>query len=277
MKRTHHPHFSIWKYCLSVVAQFTLLLLLIRFLAPNIWARQIAAGPVALILTFLAFHLFNAFVEWSFHRYVLHSVTARWLQSFAKGHRNHHALTSIRLRPDEAGEGRIILNRYPIIHEDQHEDSAFPIYALVVFWLLFTPLLFVTQQVLPSAPIYLGGYAAITWSTAVYEVFHAVEHLPYEWWKRSTDHPRLGGLWRKVYGFHHFHHANINVNEAISGFFGLPIADWTLRTYHQPQDLLLHGRLATAKEFAVRPPWRFVTWVDRWARRQETRLSQRSG
>lgn len=221
--------------------------------------------------------LFNTFVEWIFHRYFLHSVMARWLQRFARGHRNHHALTSIRLRPAEVGEGRIILNRYPIVDAEQFEDAAFPAYALVGFWILFTPLLFATQQVLTGVPMYLGGYAAITWSTASYEVFHAIEHLPYEWWKRATEHPRFGGFWRKVYGFHHFHHANINANEGISGFFGLPIADWMLRTYHQPPDLMLHGRMASAKDFAVRPPWPLVTWLDRWARQREVKIFRRSG
>jgi hemolysin III len=106
----------------------------------------------------------------------------------------------------------------------------------------------------------------------LYEILHAIEHLPYEWWKHATEHPRLGFMWRQLYGFHHMHHANISCNEAISGFFGLPIADWVLRTYHQPKELLLEGRVATAKDFAVPPPPGFVRWLDAWARKRESRL-----
>jgi len=268
--------FSIWRFTLLLLLQFILLLVGIRLLAPAVWSQQIAAGPGAFILSFLVIHLFLCFFEWGFHRYVLHSVTVSWLRRFARGHRNHHALTNIQLRRDEAGPGRIVLNRYPIVDEDQFEDSAFPVYSLAAFWAVFTPLLMLAQQLLPHAPIYLAGYGAITWSMAGYEVFHAIEHFPYPWWERATGHRRFGKLWRKVYGFHHFHHANVGSNEAISGFFGLPIADWVFRTYHQPQDLLLHGRMATAKDFAVRPPWPFIAWLDRWARAREAKILRRA-
>ena len=66
------------------------------------------------------------------------------------------------------------------------------------------------------------------------------------------------------------HHANISCNEAISGFFGLPLADWILGTYHQPKELLLEGRLATAKDFAVPAPPPLVRWLDGWARSRES-------
>lgn len=216
-----------------------------------------------------------SFFEWGFHRYVLHSVTARWLAWFARGHRNHHGLTPIRLQPVAAGSDRYVLNRYPIVEEAQHVDSAFPVYALVAFWALFTPVLIGIQLVLPNLPILLAGYTAITWSMCVYEILHAIEHQPYDWWKRATEHPRLGSIWRKLYGFHHMHHANISCNEAISGFFGLPIPDWVFGTYHQPKDLLLEGRLATAKDFAVPAPPAWVRGLDSWARKREAEIHHR--
>jgi hemolysin III len=269
---THTHRFSIWRFTLLLFLQFAVLLVGLRFLAPGLWSQQLAAGPGAIVLAFLATHLFICFFEWGFHRYVLHSVVSPWLSRFARGHRNHHALTNIQLQRDDVGPGRVVLNRYPIVDEEQFEDSAFPVYALAAFWVLFTPLLMFAQFLMPHAPVYLGGYAAITWSMASYEIFHAIEHLPYPWWKHATEAKRFGGLWRAVYGFHHFHHANVGSNEAISGFFGLPLADWVFRTHHQPKDLLLHGRMATAKDFAVRPPWRFVVWLDRWARARETKI-----
>jgi len=207
---------------------------------------------------------------------VLHAITTRWLVYFARGHRHHHGLTPIRLQPVAAGSDRYVLNRYPIVEEEQHENSAFPPYAILAFWGLFTPLLLGLQYLLPHAPVLMGGYAAITFSMVLYEILHAFEHRPYEWWKRATEHPRTGRIWSKLYAFHHMHHANISCNEAISGFFGLPIADWVFGTYHQPRELLLEGRVATARDFAVAPPRRFVMWLDAWARRRESETMRRA-
>jgi hemolysin III len=194
------------------------------------------------------------------------------LALFASAHRNHHGLTSIRLQPVVAGSDRYILNEYPITAKEQFEDSAFPPYAYIGFTAFFSPLFIGLQWLFPTVPFLLGGLIAITWSMSLYEILHAVEHLPYEWWKRATEHPRFGGLWRKIYGFHHMHHANVSCNEAISGFFGLPIADWVMGTYHQPKELLLEGRKATAKDFAVPRPPRFVQWLDGWARKRESEI-----
>ena len=263
MVKTRQP-FSFWRFSLSMFAQYAVLLVALRLIAPALWARQVAAGPLAFVLVFLAAHLATCFFEWFFHRYLLHSVTIGPLRWLAGAHRNHHSLTAIQLARDEAGPGRFVLNRYPITDEDQLEDAVFPIYALAVFWLVFTPAIVGVQFVFPHAPVLIGSYAAVTWSMTSYEILHAIEHQPYSWWERATEHPRWGGLWKRLYGFHHFHHANVGANEAISGFFGLPVADWVFGTYHQPAELLLHGRVATAKDFQVRAPWWFVVAWDRF-------------
>ena len=268
--------FSITRFSVLVVLQLAVLAFAVRQYFPTFWAAQVGAGVLAFALVFLGMHLFNSFFEWFFHRYVLHAMTVWWLGRFARGHRHHHSLTSIRLlKPAAEGSDRFILNEYPITAEEQYPDSAFPAYALIAFWLLFTPLLVVAQLLAPGWPILLGGYAAIAWSMTLYEVLHAMEHWPYEWWQRATEHPRFGGFWRKLYGFHLMHHANIGCNESISGFFGLPIPDWCFGTYHQPKELLLEGRLATARDFAIGRPRAVVQFLDRWARRRETGIRQR--
>ena len=267
--------FSIFWFTLQAIGQYALLLLAFRFLLPGVWAQQLGAGWLALVLSFLAWHLFLCFFEWGFHRYVLHSATARLLDRFARGHRSHHGLTPIRLQPLGEGSDRYVLNRYPIVESAQHVDSMFPIYAIVAFWALFTPLLIGVQFLLPRAPVLMGGYAAITWSMCLYEILHAIEHRSYEWWKHATEHPRFGVFWSRLYGFHHMHHANIACNEAISGFFGLPLADWVFGTYHQPKELLLEGRVATARDFAVPPPRRVVRALDAWAKKRETQRLHR--
>jgi hemolysin III len=264
--------FSIGWFIVQAAAQFALLLVALRFLLPGTWERQVGAGWPALVGVFLGFHLFMCFFEWGFHRYVLHAVTSPWLAWFARGHRSHHGRTPIKLQPVSEGSDRYVLNRYPITEQEQYPDSAFPVYALAAFWVFFTPLLVVLDLLMPRVPVLLGGFAAVTWSMVLYEVLHAVEHQPYEWWQRALEHPRLGTLWSRLYGFHHMHHANIACNEAISGFFGLPVADWVLGTYHQPKELLLEGRVATAKDFSVPRPPALVRGLDAWARRRESRM-----
>jgi len=269
MTHSHRGRFSILRFTLLALLQLVLLFAGYHALFPKLWAGQLAGGVAPFVSAFLAMHLFLCFFEWFFHRYVLHGVTSRWLKRLAHEHRHHHSLTSIRLRPVEKGSDRFILNEYPITHEAQYPSSAFPAYALVAFWALFTPFLVGLQAFMPRLPVVLAGYAAIAWSMMLYEILHAIDHWPYEWWQRATEHPRFGVLWRKLYGFHLMHHANIGCNEGIGGFFGFPIADWCFGTYHQPKQLLLEGRKATAKDFAVSPPRRFVRWLDRWTRKRE--------
>ena len=266
--------FSPWKFGILVIIQFTLLLIGIRLFFPRVWDNQFAAGAWPVVFVFLGTHLFNCFFEWFFHRYILHAIPIRWLGQFARDHRRHHQLTQIRLRQE--GPGRIILNEYPIVREEQYEKSTFPAWALVAFWGLLTPVLVGLQICFPHVPFLVSGYGAITWSLACYEIFHHLEHLPFEWWQKRIQHPRFGGFWKKVYGFHHMHHANIKCNEAISGFFGLPCADWLLRTYFQPRNLLLHGRTATVDEFILPPPRRVVIWLDQWVRKHEAKLVRKS-
>jgi hemolysin III len=268
--------FSIVRFTLLVLLQLAVLFVGLHFAFPGLWRSQIAAGALALVSVFVAFHLLFAFFEWFFHRYVLHFVTTPLLQKFAREHRLHHSLTAIRLRPTSEGSHRVILNEYPITQPEQFESSAFPFYALAAFWAFFTPLLLAVQLALPELPVLLGGYAAIAWSLALYEVLHAINHWPYEWWQRAIDHPRLGAFWRMIYGFHLMHHANNACNEAIAGFFSLPLPDWCFGTYHQPKQLLLEGRQATAQEFQVGPPFPFVRRLDRWARGREARIQRRA-
>ncbi len=268
--------FSIRWFSLRVVIQVLLLGLAIWHFAPTTWKRQLDGGGWPILLVFLGMQLISCFFEWMFHRYILHGRLAGWLSRFSRGHRHHHALTPIKLRPAEVGSDRIILNRYPILEADQYEDAAFPVYALIGFWVFFSPLIIGCQFLMPDWPIVFGGYLSVAWSMFAYEVFHAIEHYPYEWWKRATEHPRWGPLWKQIYGFHHFHHANISTNEAISGFLGLPVADWVFRTYNQPPDLLLDGRMATARVFRIKQPWPWVVWLDRWAKSRESALRRRS-
>jgi hemolysin III len=264
------PKFSIFWFTIQTLAQLAVLLLAFRTFLPEVWSAQFTYGWVGILLVFLGMHMVMAFFEWGFHRYVLHAIVTGPLARFANAHRNHHGLTSIRLQPVQTGSDRYVLNEYPITEAEQYPDSAFPPYAYIAFTAIFSPLLIGLQFLFPTLPMMLGGLIAITFSMSLYEILHAIEHLPYEWWKKATEHPRFGKMWSKIYGFHHMHHANVSCNEAISGFFGLPVPDWVFGTYHQPKELLLEGRVATAKDFAVPRPPKLVQWLDGWARKRES-------
>jgi len=199
-------------------------------------------------------------------------MTSATLKIFTRAHRRHHGLTHIVRKGGSTTGGAVpIQNRYPITDASQHEASFFPYYyALTLFVLTEAPLFISLQWMFPGAPILLGGITALLISYVLYEILHAIEHLSYEtWWKKKVEHPVFGKLWTSIYGFHQMHHVNTGCNEAISGFFGLPLADWLFGTYKQPHELPLPDRLATEEDFrASRPMW-LIRWLDVKAENRE--------
>lgn len=234
------------------------LLACVRFLAPGVWDAQFLASPVRLVAVFALVSLFNAFMEYLFHRYVLHKPAMRWLSRFYRLHTRHHGLTRIARRSGRVGGRKLVFieNRFPITEPEQHEASFFPWYSLAAFGLLLTPLLAALQWIAPSFPWFLGGFAALAVSLALYELLHAMNHWPFETWLPLIEHPRWGRFWRPVYGFHLRHHAVIDCNESISGFFGLPVADWVFGTCLIPQTVYGDGEEWTKGKFrSPRPCW----------------------
>jgi len=257
--------FSLLPFTLSVGAITTLYVLLLKTLLPNLWARQVEKGLWLILLVAVPFHLFNAKFEFFFHRYILHCAIIRWLKKFYTEHTLHHALTKIfRKKPGlENGALAEVVNRYPITEEKQYASSFFPYWGLAGFTLFFSPLTVFLQWLLPQKPILLGSFIAIAFSYCLYELLHALEHVPYEaFWKKFVESPRFGSIGKKIYGFHQFHHANTKCNMAISGFFGLPVFDWLFRTYKQPRELLFDGTLAREDDFSAPVPCRFIRWLD---------------
>jgi hemolysin III len=225
--------------------------------------REFTAGVGYFVAAFLLIKLFNCFVEYFFHRYVLHKPVIPFLSRFYKQHTLHHNLTRITRRTTPGGrEVPYVENIFPIIEPEQKEASFFPWYTLAIFGLLVTPLFALLHWIAPMLPWFLAGYAALATSLLFYEVFHAIEHWPFETWARLIEHPRWGRFWRKVYSFHLRHHAVIDCNEAISGFFTLPVADLVFGTWVFPKTLYTDGGEWEASEFASPRPCRFIRWCD---------------
>jgi hemolysin III len=256
--------FSVSRFLLTVVATLSGLLLALRWLAPALWREQWAASAAKASAAVLLCLLFNGFVEYFFHRYVLHKPAFGWLRYFYKQHTHHHALTRITRRATPGGrEVPFIENLYPIITPEQGEASFFPWFSLAIFSLLIAPFLLALQWLWPSFPWLVAGFGSLTASLSIYELVHAVEHWAFERWAPLIEHPRWGAFWRRAYGFHLRHHAVIECNEGISGFFGLPLADLLFGTCVIPKTLYADGEEWSAAAFANPRPCAFIRWCDR--------------
>jgi hemolysin III len=259
--------FSLPLFLFTVAATLAGLLLVLRFVAPDIvWQQQVSAGFGPFVITFLALSMLNCFMEYGFHRYVLHRPVVPFLSRFYRQHTLHHSLTRIGRRHTSAGrEVPVVENIYPVITEEQGEASFFPWYTLLIFTAVLAPFLALMQWLVPSLPWFFGGLAALTTSLLLYELFHAIEHWSFDRWAVLIEHPRFGAFWRKVYSFHLRHHAVIDSNEAISGFFLLPVADWAFGTFLLPKSLYVDGSEWQASEFERPQPGAFIHWCDQKA------------
>ncbi len=238
--------------------------LLFWFFAPqSVWLAHVATGGVAFGAAFVAVKMGTCFLEFFFHRYVLHKPVVTFLSKFYRQHTLHHNLTRIgRKRTPGGREVPYVENIYPITTEEQGEASFFPWYTFAIFGLIYTPVFALLQWLAPAFPWFFAGYLSLATSLAFYEIFHAIEHWSFERWAPLIEHPRWGFFWRKLYSFHLRHHAVIDCNEAISGFFTLPIADFAFRTWIFPKSLYVEGGEWEASEFVSPRPCRLIRWCD---------------
>jgi hemolysin III len=267
-KEHEHPPFSLLLFLFTLFASEACLLALLRFGFPGVWEQQLTASLWKGFAAFLALSMVNCFIEYIFHRYVLHKPAVPFLRRFYRQHTLHHALTRIARKTTRDGKGLMFIeNKYPILDDDQHEASFFPWYTLLTFAGILTPLLIALQHLLPSFPWFFAGFAGLASSLAIYELVHAIEHWSLDRWEPLIEHPRWGFFWRPAYSFHLRHHAVIDCNESISGFFCLPLADWALGTCLMPKSIYADGQEWTADEFkSPRPVW-FIRKLDEAAER----------
>jgi hemolysin III len=263
-----HEEFSLPLFIFTVAGTLAGLLLALRLLAPGFWAEQFVAPLWKGVAAFGAISLVNCFVEFFFHRYVLHTPAVPFLRRLYRQHTRHHALTHIARKQAKGGRGLLFIeNKFPIVEPEQGEASFFPWYSLAVFAGLLAPLLTGLQLLWPSFPWFLSGFGALAVSLALYEILHAINHWPFETWEPLIEHPRWGRIWRPAYAFHLRHHAVTDCNESISGFFGLPLADWVFGTCVIPQTIYAEGEEWTPDKFRSPHPRRFIRWLDAWAER----------
>lgn len=280
-----HAHveekFSLPLFLFTVAASLAGLAALLKLVAPDaVWRAQLSASAGRFLAAFLLMHLLTCFFEYIFHRYVLHKPVVPFLNRFYKQHTLHHSLTRIGRRRTPGGRTvPFVENIYPVTEPEQGEASFFPWYTLAVFAAIITPLLALLQWFAPAFPWFFAGYGAFAFALALYEIFHAIEHWPFERWAPLIEHRHFGWFWRKVYSFHLRHHAVIDCNEAISGFFTLPVFDWLFGTFILPKSLYVHGSDWNPTDFKSPRPCALIRWCDAkadalvQARRQRAKTS----
>lgn len=269
--------FSLPLFVLTLLATLAGLLAALRLFAPEVWTEQFLAPMWKGVLAFLVVSLVNCFVEYFFHRYVLHTPAIPFLRRLYRQHTLHHALTRIARKRSRDGRNILFIeNKFPIVEPGQNEAAFFPWYSLAVFAVVLSPLLAALQWLFPSFPWFLAGFAALAVSLSLYEILHAINHWPFEKWQPLIEHPRWGKFWRPAYGFHLRHHAVTDCNESISGFFGLPLADWIFGTCVVPRTVYADGEEWAPDKFrSPRPRWP-IRPLDAWTHRlvQQRRAPQ---
>jgi hypothetical protein len=262
--------FAIW-----IGLQLAALYLFIRYCFRGTWDQHLASGAGTIALTGVVCSVVLCFGAFFFHRYILHLETVRFLRVLCSSHLDHHKLTAIRF-DTAAGAVR---SSYPIDAVERDDQATFPPWALLPFFVFFTPFFAPMAFSFPQLPILISGYGAIAVAHFLYEVIHVVHHQPYDpAWKRRLSSRRFGRVWRQLYGFHQAHHANYKCNQNVAGFLGLPLADLAFGTYKQPDTLLLDGALATselARRLTPAPRWP-ISWLDRVAFKRRRWMSKRS-
>ena len=272
---SYQPHpkrstseFSLPLFTLIILATLAGLFAALRFVVPGVWTEQFLAPVWKGVVAFFIVSLVNCYVEYFFHRYVLHMPAVPLLRRLYRQHTLHHALTHIARKQTRDGRGILFIeNKFPIVEPEQGEASFFPWYSLAVFAVVLTPLLASLQWLLPSFPWFFSGFAALAMSLSLYEVFHAINHWPFEQWEPLIENPHWGRFWRPAYAFHLRHHAVIDCNESISGYFGLPLADWAFGTCVIPQTIYADGEEWAPEKFRSPQPHRLIQWLDGWADR----------
>lgn len=270
---------SIPKFTVIVALQYVAVLLVYRFGFPTTWEREMSAGPGWIVLAILMGHGYGALVEWTFHRWFLHSIILPFvflpfqiLVRFVFGHREHHDETNIQTK--EISPGRwLVTSHMEMTEHEQFAGSSFPPYALIGFMALAILTLTPFHLLWPYAPIYFGGLTGFTISYYGYESVHTIDHYPYSWWKKKVEHPYFGWFWKSRLGWHQKHHQDKKKNMMVFGFFWIEVWDWILRTAHYVQNLLLHNDVVTYEDVdRGQKTWPFVTAVDNWVVWCEARI-----
>lgn len=265
---------------LFVLAHLLALFAGIKYGMPATWARQWAAGWLAIVLMFFGVSILNCFLEWGVHRCLLHTWIVTWLKRFCRNHRKHHGLTPISVQKSANPLESRISSRYFLDEKGDWFNVSFADYSLLVFLATETVFILPFQLLFPRVPFLAGGYLAVACSYMLYEMIHPLEHRPKEWWDARASNPfwfLLGLYVSRLRRRHQYHHLHPRCNLAIMGFFGYPLADKILKTDKLPPDILYDNAIVKEEDLAPPQPRQLVVLLDRWALARERRFVTERG
>lgn len=236
-------------------------------IAPQAFQAEIGRPGMIVLWTFL-FGIPLSLFEYLYHRYLLHSAILPFMASMHRSHGQHHSLTSVKapVRKDEPATLVPVHSEFPVEEEHQEEAMMFPVYAISIFYAIFLILLAMPMKLLfPGQPVILALLGATTLYYGGYEFWHAILHLPFErFWKPRMESPRMGKMFRHVYGFHLMHHWRPSSNLAVFGFWGIAVWDHAFRTHHRPERLPLAGAGVSYDDARLKKPLWPIAMMDSW-------------
>jgi hemolysin III len=206
--------------------------------------------------------------EYLYHRYLLHSAVLPFLGSMHRAHSHHHSLTAVKapVSPKDPAKLVPVESEYPVEHEHQAESMMFPIYSISIFFAIFLVLFALPLKLLfPGQPIVFSVFMSVTLCYSLYELWHAVMHLPEEKvWGPLMRNRFTGRTVRFIYSFHLMHHWRPSCNLAVVGFWGFAIWDHLFRTHRRPARLPVSGAEVSYHDVALHKPLWPIRILDKW-------------
>lgn len=283
----HHEHAKGLPYglfFLAVGAQLGAALGIFYWVSPESFRAEFA-NPWGIVLWTAIFGLPMSLFEYLYHRYLLHSAVLPFLGSMHKAHSHHHGLTNVKaaVSPNEPAQMVQVDSKYPIEHEHQEESMMFPLYAGSIFYAMFMVLFGIPAILLFNGqPVVTSLLFAVTLCYGLYEIWHAIVHLPFErFWKPMMESRAFGKATKHAYGFHLMHHWRPTCNLAVVGLWGFAVWDHVFGTHRRPERLPLQGADVTFEDAQLRRPRFPIAQFDKvggrwykWSRRVESTLAR---
>jgi len=261
----HHVPFS--RFFLAIVVQFAAIIGIFYLVAPGAFATE-TAHPWSVVFWTLILGLPMSMFEYFYHRYLLHSAVLPFMAAMHRAHSTHHGLTYVKapVTPNEPAKLVEVRSEFPIEEEHQEESMMFPLWSLPIFVAVFLIIMGLPLKLLfPGSPVLLSLILAVTLYLCLYEVWHAVLHLPYErFWQPLMEGRWTRRLFRRLYSFHLMHHWRPSSNLAIVGFWGVAVWDYAFLTHRRPERIPLHGAEVNFHDAKLRRPLWPISLLDRW-------------
>ncbi|HVT10697.1 MAG TPA: hypothetical protein VHE55_00390 [Fimbriimonadaceae bacterium] len=263
--KEHHVPFT--KFFIAIGVQLIAIVGIIALIFPGVFHGE-TSHPWMLLAWTGMLGLPLSLFEYFYHRYLLHSAILPFMASMHRAHSTHHGLTYVKaaVSPHEPAKLVPVKSEFPIEEDHQEESMMFPLWSLPIFVAVFMILLGIPLKLLmPGQPVLLALTFAVTLYLILYEVWHAVLHLPFErFWQPFLNARFTKGVARHMYSFHLMHHWRPSSNLAIVGFWGVAVWDYAFLTHRRPERIPLQGAEVSYYDAKLKKPLWPVALLDRW-------------